>query len=333
MERLGFVIFTFADLPFAAMAEVARKAEELGYERVYTTESLTDTLACDMLIALGTQRIVVGSFIAIIYLRHPVIAALAATAISDASGGRFILGLGLGHDVRNRALGVRTGRPQEDLRSYATEVRGILEGRLVYPELPVQTYQGQRLQFRRPAQRVPIYTAAVGNRMVEVAGEVADGVLLYMVPLARLGQVKEALARGASRAGRDPGEVEVNLGLHVFLSEDLERARQRARQTLTYWVGLAAYNRAIAESGFVAEAARIREAFQRGDQAALAANITDEIIDEFCLVGPPSRCREHLAAFRAAGVDFVALAPDPVEPGEDYRGALERTLTALAPYP
>ena len=71
---------------------------------------------------------------------------------------------------------------------------------------------------------------------------------------------------------------------------------------------------------------------QRGDQAALAASITDQIIDEFCLVGPPSRCRERLEAFRAAGVDFAALLIDPVEPGEDYRGALERTLKALAPH-
>ena len=136
MGGLGFAIFTFADLPFAAMGEVARMAEDLGYERVYTTESLTDTLACDMLIALRTRRIVVGSSIAIIYLRHPVIAALAAATISDLSGGRFILGLGLGHEVRNRALGVKAGSPREDLRRYVTEVRGILEGRPVYPDLP-----------------------------------------------------------------------------------------------------------------------------------------------------------------------------------------------------
>lgn len=221
MEKLGFVILTFADLPFAAMAEVARKAEGLGYERVYTTESLTDTLACDMLIALKTTRIVVGSFIAITYLRHPVITALGATTISDASGGRFILGLGLGHKPRNEALGVKAGRPCEDLRRYVTEVRGILEGRVVYPDLPVQTYQGRRLQFRRPMRRVPVYTAAVGAKVAELGGELADGLMLYMVPLARMGRIKAAVAQGAQKAGSTPQDVEINLGIHVFLSDDL----------------------------------------------------------------------------------------------------------------
>lgn len=332
MDRLGLVISTFApDLPFSAMADVARQAEDLGYERVYTTESLTDTLACDMLIALGTTRITVGSFIAIIYNRHPHIAALAATTISDVSSGRFILGLGLGHPPRLRALGLTIGKPQEDLRRYVSQVRGILAGETVYPELPVQTYQGRRLQFRTPSHRVPVYTAAVGTKMAEVGGEISDGIMMHLVPLARIPKMKEAAARGARRVGRDPQAVEVNLGLHALVADDLALARQRAREALTYWVGLPAYNASIRDAGFVEEAARLRDAFLRGDQEALRANISDAIIDEFCLVGPAARCRERLAAFFAAGADFIAIQPDPVYPGESYPAALNRTLEALAP--
>jgi hypothetical protein len=81
----------------------------------------------------------------------------------------------------------------------------------------------------------------------------------------------------------------------------------------------------------VEEAARLRDAFKRGDQEALRANITDEIVDEFCVVGPSARCREGIDAFRAAGADFVALHPDSVDPGEGFHAAIERTAEALAP--
>jgi alkanesulfonate monooxygenase SsuD/methylene tetrahydromethanopterin reductase-like flavin-dependent oxidoreductase (luciferase family) len=312
------------------MAEMGRMAEDLGYDRVYTTESLTDTLACDMLIALGTKRITVGSFVALIYNRHPHIAALAATTISDATGGRFILGLGLGHPERVRAMGLTMGKPYSDLRNYTLQVRGILNGDVVYPDLPVQTYQGKRLQFRTPTNRVPVYTAAVGLRMAELGGEISDGIMVHLVPRTRLSAVREAVNRGAQKSARAPGDIEINVGLHTLVSDDLELARQKARESLTYWVGLPSYNQSISDAGFVREAATLREAFLRGDQEALRANITDEIIDEFALVGPPTRCKERLAAFREAGADFIALQPDPVLPGESYPAALERTLKAMA---
>lgn len=329
--HLGLVINTFAaDVSFAAMAELGRLAEDLGYDRVYTTESLTDTLAIDMLIALRTERLVVGSFVAIIYHRHPHIAAQAAATISDTTGGRFVLGLGLGHRPRVEAMGLTMGRPVDDLREYVRQVRGILDGEVTYPNLPIQEYQGSRLQFRRPTVRVPVHTAAVGPRMAELAGELSDGVMMHLVPRSGLGAMRDAAARGAARVGRDPGAIEMVLGLHTLVHDDLERARSLARESLAYWVGLPSYNRSLRDAGFDGEAAALREAFQRGDQQSLRANITDEIIDEFCLVGPLERCKERLAAFREAGATHVALQPDPVVEGESYGAAVARTLRAFA---
>ncbi len=329
-EKLGFCLLSFIDMPIAEMGEVAKEAEEAGYDRAYTTESLTDSLAIHMVMAMKTSRIVVGSFIAIIYHRHPHIAAQAAVAISEISGGRYILGLGLGHPPRVEGMGMKMGKPREDMRKYLTEVRGLLEGRLVY-DLPPQTYQGEELRFRLPEKRVPVYSAAVGERMTELGGELSDGLMLYMLPLSRMGRILEARDRGARAAGRKPSGVEINLGIHTFLSNDLEGAREKARETLTYWLALPAYNASIRESGYEREAEALREAFGRGDQKALRAAITDEIIDEFCLVGPAGRCRERLDAFREKGVDVPVLMIDPAEPGEDYPHAMRRTLRGLAP--
>ncbi len=331
MDRLGFLIDTFTPLTFAQIADLARLGEELGYERVYTSESLTDTFACDMLIACRTRHIRIGSSVAIIYLRHALIAAQAATAISDASGGRFLLGLGLSHAPRNRALGVTFAKPLQDMRAYVAEVRDILEGRPVYPDLPLQTYAGRPLEIRRPAQRVPLHIAAVGPRMIELGGEIADGLMLYMIPRAHIEQVRAGLARGAATGGRDPGAVETTLAIHVLVSNDVQRAREQARDALTYWVGLPTYNRAMRAAGFGREAAQLRRAFERGDQAALRAGISDELLDQYALLGPPARVRDGLAEIREAGIDVPILKPDPVEPGESYLRAFQRTLRALAP--
>ncbi len=329
-DRLAFWLLTFTDISFEGFGELSRLGEELGYDRVYTTESLTDTLAINQLMATYTSRIEIGSSVAIIYLRHPSMAAQGAVAINEISGGRYILGLGLGHPPRIKAMGIVPGNPIEDMRRYVGEVRGVLEGEPVYP-LPVQTYQGEELKFRRSKYPVRIYMAAVGPGMTALGAEIADGLLPYMVPLSRMGAYLEARDAGAKRAGRVSADVEIDLGIHTFLSDDLALARDTARQTLTYWLGLPAYNQSIRESGYEAEARSIKTAFERGDQKALREGITDAIIDEFCLVGPPQRCRERLAAFREAGVDVPALMIDPVPAGENYQEAVGRTLKALAP--
>ena len=152
-----------------------------------------------------------------------------------------------------------------------------------------------------------------------------------MVPLSRMGAYLEARDLGAKRAGRDPSDIEIDLGIHTFLCNDLNVAREVARQTLTYWLGLPAYNNSIRESGYEQEADCIKRAFEQGDQKALREGITDAIIDEFCLVGPPERCRERLTAIRDVGVDMPALMIDPVLAGESYQEAIERTLKAMAP--
>ncbi len=329
-HRLGFWLLTFADISFRGMGEVARLGEELGYHRVYTTESLTDALAINQFMATYTSKIEIGSSVAIIYLRHPSLAAQGAVTISEISGGRYILGLGLGHPPRIEAMGIKMGNPLEDMRKYVGEVKGVLEGDSVYP-LPLQTYQGEELKFRRSKHPIRVYMAAVGPKMTALGGEIADGLLPYMVPLSRMGSFWEARDKGAKRAGRNPRHIEIDLGIHTFLCDDLILAREAARRTLTYWLGLPAYNRSIRESGYEREAERIKTAFERGDQKALRDGITDAIIDEFCLVGPSQRCRERLSAFRDAGVDMPILMIDPVLKGESYQEAVERTLNGLAP--
>jgi len=228
-------------------------------------------------------------------------------------------------------MNIKTGKPTVDLRNYVSEVEGLLSGKNVYPDLPVQTYQGKVLGFKKPKYKVPLFTSAVGPRMTKLSGEISDGVMLYMIPQSRLKHLVNLKNEGALEKKRDPMFIEVDLGIHTFFSDDLKLARDKARETLTYWLGLPAYNQSIRESGFEREADLISTAFHNNDQKGIATNITDEIIDEFCLVGPRERCIDKLDALRDEGVDLPVLMIDPVEAGESYESALRRTILGLSP--
>lgn len=332
MAQLGVALLTFAPIRTREFVELGRAAEEQGYDACYTTESLTDTLAIDLAIAMGTSRIRLGSFVAVSYLRHPVIAAQSAVAISDLSGGRFVLGLGLGHRVRVEALELTVGRPATDLTSYVRDVRAVLQGRgrERYPGLPVQTYQEEILDFRTAEADVPVYTAAVGPRMAERGAAVADGLMVWLVPHAGIAELSRAATRGAQQAGK-PAAVPMEASVHAFVTDDLDAARERARTSLAYWVGLAAYHSALARAGYDAEADRISAAVAAGDQARLRDAISDRLIDDYCLVGPAARCRDQLAKWHESDMATVALVPHPVVPGERYGMAVRRSLEALAP--
>jgi alkanesulfonate monooxygenase SsuD/methylene tetrahydromethanopterin reductase-like flavin-dependent oxidoreductase (luciferase family) len=331
MAEVGVALLTFAPARTAEFVELGRAAEDAGYAACYTTESLTDTLSIDLAVLLGTSRIRVGSYVAVSYLRHPVIAAQMAVTASDLSGGRFVLGVGLGHKVRLQALGVAVGRPSTDLPGYVRDVKAVLEGRgrERYPDLPPQTYQGRLLDFRRPEHPVPVYTAAVGPTMAEAGAIESDGVMAWLVPRSAIGTLTAATARAGERTGRCAPPVEASV--HAFVTDDLAAARDAARASLGYWVGLPSYNSALARAGYEAEAEAIATAFRAGDQAGLRAAISDRLVDEYCLVGPPARCREQLAAWEDTDVATVVVVPHPVQPGEGYVVGVRRAIADLAP--
>jgi 5,10-methylenetetrahydromethanopterin reductase len=329
--EVAVALLTFAAPRARDLVDLGRCAEAQGYTACYTTESLTDTLAIDLAILLGTSRIRVGSFVAVSYLRHPVIAAQAAVTASDLSGGRFVLGLGLGHEVRVRALGLTPGRSAVDLPAYVRDVKAVLSGRgrERYPDLPEQSYQDRILDFPTPVDPVPVHTAAVGPRMAEAGAGVADGIMVWLVPRGGLGELVVAAGRGAEAAGRGAPPLEV--AVHAFVCDDLDAARTSARASLGYWLGLPAYNRALVRAGYRPEAERIAAAVRRGDRAGLRAAISDRLVDEYCLVGPPARCRDQMESWQATGAATVALVPHPVRQGEGYVDGVRRSLEALAP--
>jgi alkanesulfonate monooxygenase SsuD/methylene tetrahydromethanopterin reductase-like flavin-dependent oxidoreductase (luciferase family) len=176
----------------AEIRPFAREAEETGFDAIVTAEVNNDALATTLLMGEATRQIKVGTWIASIHMRHSYACAKAADLIADATGGRMILGLGMSHRPVNAALNVEMPSPLAALRHYATEVASWLRG-----EGPT-THLSQQ-----PAPvPVPIYLAAMTSPTVELAGELADGVMPFMWSAARVTRSKAWAARGRARAPR-----------------------------------------------------------------------------------------------------------------------------------
>ena len=295
-ERLGLGLVQIdpqrgAGWRAAEIQDVARVAEDAGFEAVFCAEVNNDALATAQLMGVATRRIKVGSWVADIYLRLPYICAKTAMLAADATDGRFILGLGVSHQPVNRALGIDMPDPTGALRRYAVEVAGWLRGEGPATHLPQQP----------SPYPVPIHLAALTSQNVELAGEIADGVMPIWWSVERLARSRRWVERGRAKSnGR--GKLEMTLGLPTYIGDDIASLRAAARANLGIFTALPFFQRLMRASGFTAEA-------EQAEQGAGGAALSDRLLDAICLIGPVAHCRERLAQYREAGLDLPILWP------------------------
>ena len=294
-ERLALAVIPGAGWRAQDVRRVAREADQAGYEAIFSTEVNSDTMTTALVMGCATERILVGTWVANIYLRHSYLCAKGAELIADATDGRFVLGLGVSHQPVNDALRIDMSNAPHDVVSYTRAVREWLTGHGPTTHLPQQ-----------PASRpVPIYLAALSFAAAERGAEVADGLMPTMWSPERVAKSEEYIARGRQRASRSGG-FELTLGLPTFVGEDLDELRAAARDNLALYTSFPFFRRMWRESGFTDEV----EEMERG---AGAGGLSDELLDSFCLIGPPSRCRERIASYRSAGINLPILMP-PIGP-------------------
>ncbi len=314
MDRIAVAYSPLRDASPQDILAWSRRAEELGFAGVFIPESFNDSLAYAEAVGFATTRIKVGTGITNIYLRHPTLLAQQAAAVQEFSDGRLMLGLGVGHRPVNASLGIDMGDPLERTR----EVVGVL--RAAWAKGPHQP---------RPRTPPTILAAALARPMVELAGEVADGVIFNLFPLERYLKAMAMLRRGAERGGRDLESLEVCHFTTAYLGPDRAACLHEAKRMLARYASLQFYGNMLVQSGFGAEVEAIRAAMKSRDVAAAERAVTDEMADAVTLVGDPAHCRERLRAYQMAGATMCIVFPNPV--GESRGAAVERALIALAP--
>ena len=151
----------------------------------------------------------------------------------------------------------------------------------------------------------------------------------FCLPLPYLTQLVDAAKAAAQRGGRNPEQVDCIVSIPTFISDDVEQARSAARYNLAFFGNLPFYRKQWRRCGFVDEVNAIQEAWKSGNRRAAAECVSKQMVDQVCVFGPPSQCKEQLAAFHEAGADMPVLAVSPVN--EDRLVATRKALDLLAP--
>ncbi len=330
MGRLG-IAFSGGASP-AEIVECVRLAEALGYESAWVAEGHGgDQFAVLAACAAQTSTILLGTSITSVFVRTAPTIAMAAASIDDISAGRFILGLGSSHKVQVEGEhGVPYGKPLTRVREFVAVIRALLrDGHVCYQGETVGI-EGFDLWFtpRRPA--VPIYLSAVFPKMLALCGEIADGVILTRSSLGTGALVKERLAEGATRVGRDPSRIAVTSLLPTAVGRTRREALDTLRPGLAFYTGFfPRYNRLMAEHGFAEEAAAVAEAWSRGDRQAAERAVSDAMIDATSVAGTPEECCERIEAYRRSGIELPILSPFARGPGA--KAKFEAAIRACAP--
>lgn len=290
-ERLGLAVIPGVGWRADDIRRVAREAEGAGFEAIFTTEINNDAMATAHLMGSATERIKVGTWVANIYLRHSYTCAQGAALIAEATGGRFVLGLGVSHPPINSSLDIEMGNPLDAFREYLTEVLGWLRGEGPVTHLP-----------QRPAPvPVPVFAGCLTSTTVELGAELADGIMPLFWSVDRFRQSKTWVDRGRALAP-ESRPLELTLGLPVYVGDDPDALRDLARQNLVLYTTLPYFRNLLRVSGFEEEAALM----EAGDGIG---GLTDRFLEATCLIGSVDECKERLAEYREAGVDLPILYP------------------------
>src|SRR5215468_5577386 len=305
--RIGVTI-PFAGAPLHELPPLVRRIEALGYESVWSAESTElDGFTPLAVAAQHSEELRLVTGVVNVFTRGPAVLAQTAAALADLSGGRFVLGLGVSSNVIvERWNGIPFERPLARMRSTVGYVRTVLSGE--------RADGGFRLGA--PAQHpVPIVVAALRDRMIRLAAEIADGVFTNFLPLSGAGRVVESF-----------GTPEKEVACRFFSVPGPEdEALATAKRVFVAYATVPVYTEFFRWLGHAEELEPVVAAWNAGDRATALALAPERLVRDVFLLGPMGKQRERLDAFAEAGIDTAVLAllgsPD----------ALDAAVEAFAP--
>lgn len=325
----GVTFASFQNLGLDAALQAARWAEELGYGSYWTAET-TGPEAFTTLAAAGAAApsLALGTGVLALQLRTPMVTAMGAATLQALHPDRdILLGVGISSPVvTERWHGVEYGdRPLARVREYVALVRECLAGDAVSFAGDFWSASKFRLGVRLGDRRPKIVLAALNEKMLRLAGEVADGVILNYLPASHVPAAVAHVRAGAERSGNDPT---IYAYVHVGVCERTPKALEYARRDLFSYAVVDGYARNFTEAGFGDEITELRERHAARDRDGALAAISERMIDAIDIVGDADHVRRAVAEYVAAGVDHPILMPLPW--ADDRLAVVRDTMAAVA---
>jgi alkanesulfonate monooxygenase SsuD/methylene tetrahydromethanopterin reductase-like flavin-dependent oxidoreductase (luciferase family) len=338
--RIG-ITMPILNQPMEKFPELARLADEAGFHSVWDYEFFRNPFVIHAVCAPHTAQIQHATGIATSCSRSPFEMANSAADIDELTGGRTILGLATGAAIWTDLFnGADVSHPLPRLREYVECVRAIwkhyadgqpfkVEGRFHSAESPLFNPWGVR-PMARP--EIPIYLSVVRPRMLQLAGEIANGALGYLATPNYLSEVVHPnIAVGAERVGRSRAEIEITALMLCSVSEDRDEAIRRARINVGNYICFPGADPMVQFNG-VAEARNAVLAKLFTDGPSAFDLLPEEVVKMFAICGTPEEGRAQLAAYNGL-LDHIVLHTPYVPPLQqaDSEDCFRNTVAAFAP--
>jgi F420-dependent oxidoreductase-like protein len=310
LTRLGVSYDAGSSLAHAI--ERARLADHLGYDSLWASQlpPARETPLVLATHAAATQKIGLGTAVMPIYTRHPTAMAQMALTLDEISGGRFRLGIGVSHQVTVESMwGLRLVHPVEAMREYAGIVRSLITTGSVSVD---GDHFSAHTAYTAPRRAdLPIIISALSPRMLELAGEIADGVSLWMCAPDYIREVVvPTVRRGREKAGKTMEGFEVETAIPVSITTDRAAALATFRTTAERYASLPFY-RKVLDRTF----------------PDMSDSPNDRILGALAGIGEIGEVRASIERFQEAGVTLPVVMPFA---GHEGAAGFEATLEALA---
>jgi probable F420-dependent oxidoreductase len=318
------------DLTIAAQQELAREVERAGFASLWTNEARgRDSLLVCQAWALATERLEVGVGVVPLWTRSAAQLAMATATLQEASDGRFLLGLGVSHPGTMEPWhGAEYGKPLTAARETMEVLHALGRGDTADVDGEVVRSQRFRLGIAPTPPAPRVYLAAMGPKMLALAGERADGVLLNWSSADEVRRAGDRVRGAAAAAGRDAGDVPVATYVRVAVDPDRAAARRALAQEIGQYAALPAYASHFERQGFGDAVTAVKTAYKEGGREAVAEALDDEVLLALGWYGTPDEDPAGaLRRYADAGLDH--LVARVVVVGDDRGTSIAHALTAL----
>ena len=251
-----------------------------------------------------TQKI--GSSIINIYSRSPSTIAMGAMTVDSISKGRLILGLGTSSiPIVEDYHGSIFEKPVQRMKEYVEIIRLILSGKPINYSGQIFNLKNFTSLIKPPRNTIPIYLAAINQKMVDLTWSIGDGVIFYLRPL---DEMKQTISKMQAKKN-----IDVACQIITCISEDSDDAILRAKKTLAFYISVGKiYREFLENNGFKNETNNIFNEFKKSGFKSNHELVTDSMLDSLCISGTPEESKNKLQNFIDAGINLPIIQFNPV---------------------
>jgi len=263
----------------------------------------------------------IGSSIVNIYSRSPSLIAMGAVTVDTISNKRLVLGLGTSSKPLVEDFhGDKLESPLKRMKEYVEIIRLILSGKTINYSGEIFSLKNFSLLIKPPRDSIPIYLAAVNQKMVELTWKIADGVIFYLRPKS---EIKLTLAKMQNQK-----KIDSTLQIITCVNNDSEKAMVRAKKTLAFYVSVGKiYREFLASNGFKNETKNIFEEYKKTGLENNHELVPESMINELCISGTPDECKKQLKQFRETGINLPIIQFNPIDNVQDSFDLITSTFS------